>query len=209
MGEPASPGGLGWHDRTVRRRCRTPDRRGLAQLGELPEYELPGYEDEYIEEQNEPQGPKFTYTLGSLEFDQSGAAPMHRAFYELGGAPTCLAAALRKEGALLGVLSIYRREVRPFPDRQAAFVNESEAAVAPDETDTKAEMLGRHDRTHRFAYTAGSKASASCQRQSTSSPAGSARANAAAWPAQACKRSRSRDLPAASRIAAVRALCTG
>src|SRR5260370_29151852 len=111
--------------------------------------------------------------------------------------------------ALLGVLGIYRREVRPFPDRQAAFVNESEAAVAPDETDTKAEMLGRHDRTHRFAYTAGSKASASCQRQSTSSPAGSARANAPAWPAQACMRWTSRDVPAASRIAAVRALCTG
>src|SRR5260370_18570109 len=29
---------------------------------------------------------------------RSGAAPMHRAFYELGGARTCLAAALRKDG---------------------------------------------------------------------------------------------------------------
>jgi hypothetical protein len=39
--------------------------QGWPKLGELPEYELPGYEDEYNEAQSEPHGPKITHALGS------------------------------------------------------------------------------------------------------------------------------------------------
>jgi hypothetical protein len=40
---------------------------GWLKLGELPEYKLPGYEDGYTEEQNEPPIPKLKYAIGSVE----------------------------------------------------------------------------------------------------------------------------------------------
>ena len=42
-------------------------RVGWTKLAELPEDELPGYEDGYTEEQNEPWNPKRKYAIGSVE----------------------------------------------------------------------------------------------------------------------------------------------
>jgi GAF domain-containing protein len=44
--------------------------------------------------------------------------PIRRAYAELGGARSILSVPLRKNGTLLGGLTVYRQEVRPFTDKQ-------------------------------------------------------------------------------------------
>ena len=69
------------------------------------------------------KGERFVH-IANVEADsayQSGD-PIRRATVELGGARTLLAVPLRKEGAFLGNIVIYRRHVQPFSEKQIALL---------------------------------------------------------------------------------------
>jgi GAF domain-containing protein len=55
--------------------------------------------------------------------------PYRRALVDIGGARTLLAIPLRKDGAMVGVINIYRQEVRPYTEKQISLM-ESFAAQA-------------------------------------------------------------------------------
>ena len=60
--------------------------------------------------------------------------PTRRSFAEMTGARTCIWIPLRKDDLLLGVMAVYRDEVRPFSDKQIALLQNFavQAAIALD-----------------------------------------------------------------------------
>jgi GAF domain-containing protein len=69
------------------------------------------------------EGEDIVHNLDQMDEEayRSGS-PLRRAVVDLGGARSALVIALRKEGTVLGALTVYRKEVRPFSDKEIALM---------------------------------------------------------------------------------------
>src|SRR6516162_3715025 len=68
------------------------------------------------------RGERLVHTADVRELDAFRSSPEFRQAAEIGSFRSVLNVALRRDEVLLGVLTVYRREVRPFTDKQIALL---------------------------------------------------------------------------------------
>ena len=68
------------------------------------------------------RGERLVHVVDVAEGEDYQKDPYRRALVDVGGGRSLLTVALRKDESLLGALSIYRQEVRPFSEKQIALL---------------------------------------------------------------------------------------
>src|SRR6516165_7009986 len=91
--------------------------RGLpaAYADYLPQRDAPGSSSSYAQILG---GAPYVHVADLREGEAYHTSPLRQALVDLGGARSSILVALRREDVLLGSLVIYRREVRPFSEKE-------------------------------------------------------------------------------------------
>src|SRR5260370_18245470 len=64
------------------------------------------------------RGERFVHLLDARETEAYRDSPLYREMIDISGCRSSIAVALHREDTVLGVIAIYRQEVRPFSDKQ-------------------------------------------------------------------------------------------